>query len=289
MHESHGLNEIFPLQVEFQELVRASSNGKDNVALDVGLALFEAADIIPECGNRQSRAQFHRRIVARVGFLPRSGCPRECVRDRFSHHALTNLSSNLMANWVLASHNSRGGIFHVCATGRKTRCSNLIAASSAGKCLSLARAPQPGKDRVGRLAALAADAPRFATRSRAHATNGTPAQKPLVDLIRDVNDAPHSDGKGEELDDMLPVSPPALGDCRILTAADAGVEILQRPAGHVRVRRPDLSRALTPSWRSRNRCRNCRMLSSRFAGIPISSSTIDEPGVPQLLNRGSKR
>jgi hypothetical protein len=33
------------------------------------------------------------------------------------------------------------------------------------------------------------------------------------------------------------------------------------------------------------------MLSSRFAGIPISSSTIDEPGVPQLLmlNRGSKR
>jgi hypothetical protein len=27
------------------------------------------------------------------------------------------------------------------------------------------------------------------------------------------------------------------------------------------------------------------MLSSRFAGIPISSSTIDGPGVPQLLNR----
>jgi hypothetical protein len=31
------------------------------------------------------------------------------------------------------------------------------------------------------------------------------------------------------------------------------------------------------------------MLSSRFAGIPISSSIIDEAGVPQLLNRGSKR
>src|SRR5271168_4252063 len=30
------------------------------------------------------------------------------------------------------------------------------------------------------------------------------------------------------------------------------------------------------------------MLSSRFAGIPISSSTIDEPGVPQLLNRGEQ-
>src|SRR5271157_1437555 len=30
------------------------------------------------------------------------------------------------------------------------------------------------------------------------------------------------------------------------------------------------------------------MLSSRFAGIPISSSTIDETGVPQLLNRGEQ-
>src|SRR5271165_7356582 len=30
------------------------------------------------------------------------------------------------------------------------------------------------------------------------------------------------------------------------------------------------------------------MLSSRFASIPISSSTIDEAGVPQLLNRGEQ-
>ena len=30
------------------------------------------------------------------------------------------------------------------------------------------------------------------------------------------------------------------------------------------------------------------MLSSRFAGIPISSSTIDGSGVPQLLNRGEQ-
>ena len=42
------------------------------------------------------------------------------VRGRFSHHALTNLSSNMMANWVLASHHSRGGIFHACTTWRKT-------------------------------------------------------------------------------------------------------------------------------------------------------------------------
>jgi hypothetical protein len=56
------------------------------------------------------------------------------VRGRVSHYALTNLSSNMMANWVLAAHHSRGGIFHVCATLRKTRYSNLIAASSVGKC-----------------------------------------------------------------------------------------------------------------------------------------------------------
>ena len=31
----------------------------------------------------------------------------------------------MMANWVLAWHHSRGGIFHVCATWRKTRCNNL--------------------------------------------------------------------------------------------------------------------------------------------------------------------
>src|SRR5271170_1496347 len=30
------------------------------------------------------------------------------------------------------------------------------------------------------------------------------------------------------------------------------------------------------------------MLNSRFAGIPISSSTIDGPGVPQLMNRGEQ-
>jgi hypothetical protein len=30
------------------------------------------------------------------------------------------------------------------------------------------------------------------------------------------------------------------------------------------------------------------MLSSRFAGIPISSSIIDEAGVPQFLNRGEQ-
>ena len=37
------------------------------------------------------------------------------------HHAVTNLSSNMMANWFLASHHSRGGIFHSPATWRKTR------------------------------------------------------------------------------------------------------------------------------------------------------------------------
>jgi hypothetical protein len=65
--------------------------------------------------------------------LCRRDCQESCVRGRVGHHALTNLSSNMMANWVFASHHSRGGIFHVCATWRKTRNSNLIAASSVGK------------------------------------------------------------------------------------------------------------------------------------------------------------
>ena len=43
-------------------------------------------------------------------------------------------------------------------------------------------------------------------------------------------------------------------------------------------RRRPISRALTPSWRSRNKYRNCRIVSSRLAGIPISSSIIDEEG-----------
>ena len=47
-----------------------------------------------------------------------------------------------------------------------------------------ARAPQSGKERIGRLAALAADTPRFATRSLTRPKNSTPAQKPLVHLIR---------------------------------------------------------------------------------------------------------
>ena len=35
-------------------------------------------------------------------------CPKFCVRGRVDHHAMTNLSSNMMANWVLAWHHSRG-------------------------------------------------------------------------------------------------------------------------------------------------------------------------------------
>jgi hypothetical protein len=79
---------------------------------------------------KNNRAEKSRRPTRR---RERWECQEFCVRGRFSHHALTHLSSNMMANWVLASHHSRGGIFHVCATWRKTRYSNLIAASSFGK------------------------------------------------------------------------------------------------------------------------------------------------------------
>jgi hypothetical protein len=37
------------------------------------------------------------------------------------HYAVTNLPSKMTANWVLASHHSRGGIFHSAATSRKMR------------------------------------------------------------------------------------------------------------------------------------------------------------------------
>jgi hypothetical protein len=70
----------------------------------------------------------YRRIVGDRGV-----CLEFCVRGRVDHHAVTNLSSNMMANWVFASHHSCGGIFHFPATWRKTRYNNFIAASSVGK------------------------------------------------------------------------------------------------------------------------------------------------------------
>jgi hypothetical protein len=48
----------------------------------------------------------------------------------------------MMANWVFASHHSRGGIFHFPATWRKTRYNNFIAASSVGKWPLVLTAPR---------------------------------------------------------------------------------------------------------------------------------------------------
>ena len=53
------------------------------------------------------------------------------------------------------------------------------------------------------------------------------------------------------------------------------------------MRRP-ISRALKPPWWSRNSCRNCRMLSSRFAGIPSSRRSSTGTGLPQLAIRGEQ-
>ena len=46
----------------------------------------------------------------------KGGTVRNSVRGQVDHHTTTNLSSNMMANWVFASHHSRGGIFHSPAT-----------------------------------------------------------------------------------------------------------------------------------------------------------------------------
>ena len=107
------------------------------------------------------------RLAADEGLVPRWECQESCVRGLLSHHALTNLSSNMMANWVLASHHSRGGIFHVCATWRKTRYSNLIAASSVGKCplVRTARRSLAFKDSMAFVTGMREPAPK--TRLRA--------------------------------------------------------------------------------------------------------------------------
>ena len=53
------------------------------------------------------------------------------VGGRLRHHAWTNLSSNMMANWVLASYHSRAGIFHSPAVWRKTKNSSVVVARAA--------------------------------------------------------------------------------------------------------------------------------------------------------------
>ena len=129
------------------------------------------------------------------------------MRGRFSHHALTNLSSKMMANWAgLAPFAWRH--FPVCAT------------------LAQDGIQQFDCSLIGwKMASRSHGAPQFGVQG--------------FDGVRGVNDAPHSDGKKAKNGmKPLPVAPPALRDCRILAAPDAGVEILQRPAGHVRVRRP---------------------------------------------------
>ena len=45
-----------------------------------------------------------------------------CVRGRVDHRAVTNLSSNMMANWVLASLQSEAGHIDAKPPDRKTSC-----------------------------------------------------------------------------------------------------------------------------------------------------------------------
>jgi hypothetical protein len=50
----------------------------------------------------------------------RRNCQESCVRGRTSHHALTNLWWNMIANRVLASHHSRDGM--TCSQFRRQLC-----------------------------------------------------------------------------------------------------------------------------------------------------------------------
>lgn len=81
-----------------------------------------------------------------------------------------------------------------------------------------ARAPQSGKARTGGPAALAADAPLFATRSPAQPKDSIEFTIPLVHHIRRVNYPPNFGSEDEERDDLLPRLAPSLGDRRILPA-----------------------------------------------------------------------
>lgn len=72
-------------------------------------------------------------------YLPRGVCQEFYVGSQVDHHAAKNLSSNMMAIWVFASHHSRGGIFHFPATWRKTRYNNFIAAHRLENGLSFLR------------------------------------------------------------------------------------------------------------------------------------------------------
>src|SRR3954454_3630276 len=47
--------------------------------------------------------------------------------------------------------------------------------------------------------------------------------------VRRVDDPPHRYGKGEERNDLGPVTPPALGDCRIFSSPSAGVGWPKKP------------------------------------------------------------
>ena len=118
------------------EAVRDQAPALMRLALDIGLAGFALGVEGVEGEIEIMLGRFARIDRAALGLWHDRlrECPKFCVRGRVDHHAVTNLSSNMMANWVFASHHSRGGIFHSPATWLKTRYSSFIAASSVGKC-----------------------------------------------------------------------------------------------------------------------------------------------------------
>ena len=105
-----------------------------------------------------------------------------------------------------------------------------------------ARAPQSGKEPTGRLAALAADAPRFAARSLAHLKNSSPTLKALVDLIRRADLVPMLPGKAHKGEDVdLGLVEEGLRAWAACCAVDR-----QPDAIACRRRRPSLARRRSP-------------------------------------------
>jgi hypothetical protein len=122
-----------------------------------------------------------------------------CLGPDF-HQILTKRSPNMMANWVFASAHSRGGIFHSRTTWRKTLA-------------------QDQEDELRRRLVAGEMAPR-SHRAPEFGVQG-------LDRVGGVDDFADRRSEGEERDDLLPLPPPDLANCRIFSAPWAVLEGLQ--------------------------------------------------------------
>jgi hypothetical protein len=111
-----------------------------------------------------------------------------------------------------------------------------------------------------------------------------------LDGVRRVNDSANRDGKGKKRNDVPPVSPPTLRDCRIFLTQGRSVKLLERLfAGAASVRRPN---PRPPGSRTKSFCtyqasapRTTRF--SRLNGWPMRSPADASPSPSWTPPHGS--